>query len=225
MEWEIDLSEVNGLRGWYGKQPKLIQRASAMLLNEYAFEVRRGAVKHIDRLMIVRNARFVDSRMRVTKAGYNTPINQQRSVTGSVASPRFTGWTEQEGGPTRRTHYATLAGRGGNKQKQIRPVVRFKPGTDILDRDDYPTPDGGRTNVGGYFAIMRRLKENRMMRIGKVVYKRNRNKIQPVQILGKKPPKRVAWMKQARAIYFRTHNPQTTWAKVVSRVLKPPPKR
>lgn len=231
MEWNIDLTEMNGLRKWYRNQPRLVQRGSAQLLNDFAFGVRKQAIQHIGRVMIVRAQAFVASRLRVTKTSGATPIGSQRSITGSIASERFSGWTEQEKGtPTSRHRFATLAGRGGDKHKKIRPGVRLKPSNEVITIAD-AKPVGGRgngpgtTNYGGFVAMMLREKENRLIRMKGSIYKRKRNKLEHVQTLRAKQPKPLRWLRQSRAIYFKTHNPQDMWNRIAGSLIKPPPKR
>lgn len=224
-EWDIDLTEVNGLRGWYKKQPRFIRIASAMLLNEFAYGTRNTAVKHIADKMIVRNTRFVETSLRYTKTSTSTPINQQRSYAGSVDRNRFTGWREQEKGtPVKHPRHATIAGRGGSKTKQIRPSVRLKPNNTVIGRADFKTPRGGKDNLGAYLAMMIRTKDTRLFATGDKLFRRNRNKMELVQKLRPKQPKRIPWLRQARAIYFRKNPPHATWARVVGRLMKPPGK-
>lgn len=225
MEWKADLHEVDGLRKWYGKQPRLVRVACGTMLNEFAFGVRTEAIKQIGRFMIVRNPKFVSGRIRVTKARITAPVEVQAAWTGSVATNRFTGWTEQEfGKKAARNRLATIKGRGGDKTKQIRHAVRLKPKNDVVTMDDPDyQPKGDR--LGGFIAMVMRKKERRLIRIKGSFYKRNRKKLELVQSMdGKKQPKRLRWMRKARAIYFRKTNLDALWRKTVDRTMRPPGK-
>lgn len=241
-EWEIDLREINGLRQWWGKQKRLVQVASAQLLNRFAYGTYEGAYREIDRRMIVRNSGFVKSRLRYTKALASTPIGSQVSRAGSTKKDRFSGWVEQEQGkPTSRHRFATLAGRSGSKLKQIRPKVRLKPAHEVLTIEDY-RPRGGSGNIRGFVAMLIRKKENRLFRIAGSIYKRNtkvayrkqlhgpttttrplyRGGIEHVQSLQTKQPKRMPWLRTARAKYFKANPPQATWNRIASQLMRPP---
>lgn len=243
-EWDIDLTAIDGLRKWYGKQPKLMQRASAMLLNRFAWGTRDEAVRQISSHMVVRNDRFVKGRLRVTQTRTGTPIAQQRSVAGSVATNRFTGWKEQEYGTrTARKRVSTLASRNGSIQNQMRGPARLKRSTSVRTFSQLPmAPRGGPTNYGGYIAMLLRDRYKGLIRIGGKFYTLPRTnkaqfvgpgrqggnywkQLQLVQETKKEQPKRIRWMRTARAVYFKAHPPQKTWNAVVAGLMKPPPKR
>jgi hypothetical protein len=224
---EIDLREVRGLRDWYGKQPGRMRVASAQMLNHFAFGTRTGAIRQIDKTMTVRNPRFVSSRIRVTKASTGAPIDRQKSITGSVATQRFSGWTEQEyGTPTDRKRFATKAGRAGDMNKKIRPSARLKPGNEVITMDSpgyRPVGNAGR-NVGGFLAMLMRKKENRLVRIKGMLFKRKRKQMELVQVLRKKQPKQIHWLRDARAGYFRGTDIDKLWAKTATALMGKPGK-
>jgi len=246
MEWSIDMTEIHALAKWFRKQPKLIQKASGMMLNNFAFGVKREAAAHIARTMTVRNMSFVNSRLRVTKADLNADIDHQRSITGSVVAARFTGWTEQElGTPTARGRIATLAGRGGSESGQLKPSNRLKPGAEVVKISDY-SPRGGDTNYGGFIAMLFRRKERKIIRMGKGFFKLPSSKkqlpgpqrpgakgymkplwqeMQEVQEKKTKQPKQIHWLRQARAIYFKKADLDVMWGETLKRLMTPPPKR
>lgn len=234
MEWKVDLGEINGLRQWYRNCPRKMQIACSRMLNNFAFGVKDQVPKTIAQLMIVRNPRFVSSRIRVTKTSSATPIPNQKSITGSVAIPSgtagrgpFSGWKEQElGTRTDRKRVATLAARSGDKRKQMRPGVRLKPGVEVVTAEHYDyNPRGGSSNIGGMLAMMKRKGEQRIVKIGKVYLKLRRGKFEEVQIARKKQPKRIKWLKIARAQYFRNTNLNAMWAAVVTPLMGKPNKR
>ena len=222
MDYDIDWHEFEGNRKWYGDQKRLVPLAASMMLNNFAFDVRRQAITVINRTMIVRNKRFVDTRLKVTKARSGASLNQMQSITGAIRSERFSGWVEQElGKQTIHNRFATLAGRGGDKSKQIRPSVRLKRSNEVITPDKL-NPKGGPRNIGGIIAMMKRTSDNRLIRIGGVIMKRKRNKLEVVQILRKQQPKRNRWLTTARSAYFRRTNIQAMWASTVKKLMRPP---
>jgi len=172
-EWDIDLSAVDGLRYWYKKKPKLMQKASALLLNRFAWGTRDEAVRQISALMTVRNPKFVNSRLRVTQTAQSRPISQQRTIAGSVAIKghtkrgNFTGWTEQEfGTPVSRNRISTLAARKGNIQNQMQPRSRLKRANEVTTlAESALKPRGGTTNYGGWIAMLARQGYKGLVRI------------------------------------------------------------
>jgi hypothetical protein len=227
MEYAIDLHEVNGLRKWYGKQPSRMRVASAHMLNHFAFGTRTQAISVIGKTMTVRNPRFVARQVRVTKASTSSPVTVQKSLTGSVAMQRFSGWVEQEKGtPTNRKRFATLAGRSGVKTKQIRPVARLKPANEVITiQSSGYKPRGGVSNYAGFIAMLMRKGENRLIRVKGILLKRKRSKLELVQVLRKKQPKRIPWLRTARANYFRATNVDKLWEKTAMALMGKPDKR
>lgn len=251
MEWSIklatDMTEIRALAKWYRKQPNLIRKASATMLNNFAFGTKQEAFNVICARMTVRTPSFVKRQLRVTKADLSAPIDNQRSIAGSVASARFDGWTEQElGTPTARNRYATLASRGGTEQGKIKGGSRLKQGMKAITIEDY-APKGGNENWGGFIAMLFRKKERGLIRINHGFYKLPSNLRQlpgptrskkggstgsPLrrslvlqQDLHKKQPKKIHWLRQARAIYFKKTDLNAMWADTLKRFIKPPPKR
>lgn len=190
------------------------------MLNAFAFGTRTHAIRVIDRAMIVRNRRFVESRLRVTKANIHAPVSRQAAWTGSVPNARFTGWVEQEFGKrTSRNRASTLLGRGGSQQKQMRPSIRLKPGREVITPEDFGL-DG---NLGGFVAMLLRKRDNRIIRIKGSFYKRNRKRLQMVQKMEKVQPKRLRWMRRARGQYFAATDLDALWSRTC-RALMPPPR-
>lgn len=211
---------------WYRDQPQLLKRVTADMLNEFAFSTRTRALGVLNREMTIRNPKFVKGRLRVSKARPHARIGNQRSITGSVAKDRFTGWVEQESGQkTLRNRQSTLAGRKGDQKKQMRHVVRLKPKNDVITANtDGFQPKGGRNNLGGLLAIARRKKENRLIRYKSSFYKRKRNKFELVQQIKPVQPKRIRWIKRARLEYFKYTDINNTWRRISARHVKPPRK-
>ena len=243
MEWTVDLTEIKALRSWYKKQPNMFRKATATMLNRFAWGTRDQSVVQIAKTMTVRNSSFVSGRLRVTQAKFSTPIDDQRSYAGSVATARFSGWTEQEiGSPTARNRFGTLASRGNNILNQMRQGVRLKPGVEVVKIEDY-APRGGDSNYGGFLSMLFRRKERKLVKIGKGFYKLPSNvkslpgpmqnhpgmelhrELVLMQELKRKQPKRNRWLRQARAIYFGRTNLDDLWRSTLNRFMFPPPKR
>lgn len=222
MEIQIDFSELKGLQRWYGDQPRLVRIATGRMLNDFAFGTRTLAIREINDTMIVRNPKFVAGRIRVTKARESAPTNRQIAITGSMATARFSGWTEQElGTPQVRTRFASLAGRGGSETKPIRHVVRLKPRNSVVTREDYQMKSG-HTNRQ-FFAAAKRKKENRLLKVNGKLFKRKRLRFELVQVLKRpKAPKRNMWLKNSGDKYFRGVNLNAKWARITSALVRPP---
>lgn len=248
-EWDVDLSELEGLQRWYNLSPRKVQVASAMYLNNIAFGARDEAIVHLGRVMVVRNAAFVRSRLRVTKTAYSTPISAQRTIVGSVGADRFTGWKEQEeGAPVERKRISTLASRGGNMQRQMIPRSRLKPSAEVVKLGEQGQK-GGPGNWGGAVAMLMRKKYKGLInikgrfyilpgkgggfvgpgRIGSGADARVATglvrSLMLMQATKKEQPKRIPWLRDSVKKHFQKNPPQWTWQRTVSRVLKPPPKR
>lgn len=92
--------------------------------------------------MIVRNKRFVASKIKVDKTHTRQPISSQEAIVGSIDGPRFSGWVEQElGTKTKRTRVFTRLARRGSPTRPAQPSVRLKASNDFTTPDDYPRLD------------------------------------------------------------------------------------
>ena len=226
MRFEIDLREFVGFRKWIKEQPRQLRLVTGNMLNNFAFDVRRQNVKIIKRTMTVRNERFVKGRLRVTKARVTAPVKKQVAYTGSVAKDRFSGWVEQEfGKKSKRNRFSTLAGRSGDKNKQMRHIIRLKPKHEVvsIDHPDY-RPKGGATNIAGFFKMLERRGENRLVRVKGGYYKRKRKQFEMVQYQSDKQPKRNRWMLRSIQTYKRRSNFQAMFNREYNRVIRPPRK-
>ena len=75
--FEMDLQEIAQLIRWYRKAPKQYAKASGMLLNNLAFDARNAIIDEIDNGMIVRNKRFVASKIRVDKCKPSARVHEK----------------------------------------------------------------------------------------------------------------------------------------------------
>ena len=220
----LNANDLLKLRRFYKSSPKQFRRSIVNLINTYAFETRKEALKVIHSDMKVRNQSFVVSRMRVQTARLNT----MESKTGSIYSPRFSGWEEQETGKkTKRTRVATTLGRGGSDEGQIRPMNRLKPGKDFITPDDFNADSSDHRVVAMLRALEKQkytkpfiIKGHRKFKSG--LYKRHRKKIRRVQEFKSKnaQPKRIKWMTKARNNFFARANTREMWANSIKRTVR-----
>ena len=231
MEIRIDFDELDDWQRWATAQPRLVRKATGTLLNDFAFGVRFRAFRQIEATMEVRAPKFTKGRLRVQKARPSAPTNRQKSVVGSIKTPKtpkngaHSGWVEQETGQRHdRDHLPLLRSRNNIFSKKVRPITRLKPDRELIEAEhpDYRVR-GGRTNVQGFLAMARRRKENRLIRVGKVALKRKKNKFETVQSLKRpKQPKLQPWMAPAIERYFRRAPAQVSWNRIAQRVLTTP---
>lgn len=228
----LDVKDLIKLRKFYKRAPHLFARATASMLNSFAFGTRTQAIKTIKQKMTVRNERFVNSRMRVERAR-GSSILQQEAIAGSIESPRFSGWAEQElGTPTSRTRVANVLARGGNFNRQIKPSLRLKPGRDFPDANDFKGGDET-TRTATLINSAKRGKTRRPFIIGKNLkgklrtlksglYRVRRKKLERLQSFEpqKVQPKRIRWMTIARKEYFKRTNVKRLWGRTLERILK-----
>jgi hypothetical protein len=230
--FSLDIRDLIKLRKFYKRAPHLFARATASMLNSFAFGTRKEAIKTVKQKMNVRNDRFVNSRMRVEKArGSN--ILQQEAVAGSIESPRFSGWEEQElGTKTQRSRVANVLARGGDFNRQIKPSLRLKPSRDFQDANDYPGKDESTRTAAMInsaklgklrrpFIIGKKLKGKlRTLKAG--LYRVRRKKLERLQSFEPRnpQPKRIRWMTIARKEYFKKTNIKHLWGRTLERILK-----
>lgn len=212
----VDLNELAALAKLFRGIPKTAQKAVAQVLNDLAFAARTQIPRTLATRLIIRDPRFVQSRIRVSKAAPSQPIDRQKSEVGSVAGPRFSGWRElQHGGEPPKNRVASIAARGGNKRSKVRTASRMKSGkrfavasqfdaTGGSDRSKvqmmirlaaagglFIVPQGGRYGLSpGLYRVAR----------GKMTLASGRRapKIQLVQHLGRKPKgQRFDWIRSS----------------------------
>lgn len=221
---EINATDLMNLRKFYKKSPKRFNLSMVNLINSFAFETRKEALKVIHSDMQVRNQSFVVSRMRVQTARLNT----MESTTGSIRSHRFSGWEEQEHGTkTKRTRIATAIGRGGSESKQIMPMNRMKPGRDFPEPNDYEADTAEHRVVAMLRALKKAkytkpfvIKKHKKFKSG--LYKYHRKKVRRVQEFKSKnaQPKKIKWMTKARNNMFSKNNTRDMWANSLKRTVK-----
>ena len=223
----VKTPDIRNLEKFYKKAPKKFARASAGMLNNLAFQTRNTALVNIASDLVIRNPRFVASRMQVEKAK-SGPMSQQRAEVGSVARDRFSGWAEQEtGAEPLRNRVFTLTARRGNNQNQASPSSRLKPGNKIVDINDLNIAATGRMARRRIFIQMmsRRPKEPFVMRrkykkMRRGVYVFRGKRLLQLQAFDAMKVKRKPWMRPARAKVMTRSNIRAAWAKSIKFVLR-----
>ena len=229
--FEMEAKDIVTLIRWYRNAPKQFARASGTLLNNLAFGARASMLEEIDRGMVVRNKRFVASKIRVHKSHTRQPISSQEAIVGSVDGPRFSGWVEQElGKKTDRTRVFSMLARRGSAFRPAQPSARLKPSNDFPTPDDYPGLDEnhravvmlqslGRQNYRKPFVIKghRRIKPG-VYRFGGG--KRGKKQIHVLQQFKAKTvqPRRFRWLSLGYMGYMRRVHLGREWSRVITRI-------
>lgn len=224
-------SDLINLRKFCKNAPRQFNHAAAGVLNEQAFGNRRESLQIIESQMIVRNPSFVRSSMRVEKARGAMPIDQQRSIFGSVNKNRSTGFVEQETGEQdNRTRVGTLFSRGGSQSSQIKPGMRMKQGRNMVGVDDEPIKannESHRTVI--FLQMMARKKPSKPFKISKRykglkrgIYQFKGGKLKTLFDTDHKPraPKRVKWLSGGERNHRRSVDMRSVWAREVDKQLK-----
>lgn len=221
----IDLKDLFRLRRMYKKAPHLLAATMANLVNSFAFGTRAVSLNIIRKRMVVRAGKFVDSRVRVAKAR----AGRLQSEMGSIASPRFTGWVEQElDKPVQRTRvFGIMARKGDIRQKAI-GQSRLKPGAGHITPDQYPGRDERFRTTSMIMDIKRRgikksfvIRKHRKLKTG--LYRLLKGRVQMLQHFKTvRQPRAVRWMSGAIKLYMTGNRVRNEWAKSIRHVLKLP---
>jgi hypothetical protein len=222
--FKVQAGDLLKLRKFYKRAPNKFRSVQANVLNSFAFGTRAEQLDVIQKRMIIRNKRFASGSMRVEKAR----SGRLESRTGSLMRARFTGWQEQQtGGSDPRGRVATLLGRSGDINKQIRPMARMKPGQDFINPDDYPGKSNEHRTTVMLQAIHRNkerkpfiIKRSRKWKRG--LYKLHGRKIKMLQSFEPRSNRiqRIPWATIGKRRYFAVNKPRDVWAASIRRVLK-----
>ena len=118
--FSLNLADQKKLFETFKAAPKKFQRATAGFINTYAFKGRKDQIASIKNRMVVRNDRFLSSRIRVNRANPTEPINTMAADLGSIRGRNFSGWISQETGRgDERKRTITDVARDGDFKKQI----------------------------------------------------------------------------------------------------------
>jgi hypothetical protein len=222
LTFEFKPADMLLLRKFYKRAPNEYKRVMANMMTAFAFGTRAVSLNIIRKHMVVRNNRFVNSRVRVQKA----VSGRMRAIVGSVRGPRFTGWEEQEGAPTQRTRVFGIMARRGDIHRTAIGVSRLKPGADHIEPDDYQGRTERFRNTAMLMDIRRRkIKKpfviRRHSKIKPGLYRFVRNKLQMLQRFKfRKQPQKVKWMSGAVPLYMTRGRVRNEWAKSIRHVLK-----
>lgn len=133
----MDPAGLKKLEKFFKKFPVQARQASAGVLNSLAFTTRKYDIKNINRDMIVRNKRFVESSLRV-QTTKPRDIDHQVAYAGSINRPRFTGWKEQQKGtPPKRKRSITTAARGGSKTGRMKARAKLRGGNKFYKPEQF----------------------------------------------------------------------------------------
>jgi hypothetical protein len=213
-DFYMDNTQLRRLQKTFKQSPKLLRPVTANVINSLAFDAKKQYFREIDRNMIVRNRRFVESSLQVQKSR-SGPIEKQIALSGSVNRPRFTGWQEQqEGKPSKTKRAITTAGRGGNKRNISKSKARLRSGNKFYKPEQFTGRDlKGRfmfmmrvlnTRGGGEFIISSAIPTRRgTLKPG--LYSLRKHKITRFQTFNVDKSKRITWMTNAnKALKFST---------------------
>lgn len=223
--FELQDWDLKHLKKFYKNAPKQFGFATARVLTNHAGTSRLESLGIIDKKMMIRNRRFVQSRLRTKGARGSTPINRQFSMMGSIEADRFSGWVEQETGQrTKRKRVGTQEARGGTKEGQIKHAHRFKKQfLTIPDDVEVKNAQDEQHRITAAIIILRRKNYRKPFLIrshGKRLSlykfkgaKRSAFKLQthdPVK--GGLQPARVRWMRGGVGKYFKETDLRKLWA-------------
>jgi hypothetical protein len=214
-DFYIDQTDLKQLEKYFKDSPRLLQPITANVLTTLAFDVRKLYLRNIERSMIMRNRKFVESSLRVQKAR-SGPIERQIAYSGSVERPRFTGWREQQYGQSPRTKRAiTTAGRRGSKRHTAISKARLKTSNKF-----YKPQQFAGSNMHSRFMFMMRVLNTRgggeiiidrsiAIRKGKLqpgLYQLKNHKFQRLQVFGINKSIKIPWMsKSNQQLKFSTN--------------------
>jgi hypothetical protein len=223
--FDIKLNEILALRKWFKECPRQLQRATAVILNNYAFGTREMILRTLPEIMTIRNSGLPRKATWADKAKYSDRIEDQKSHVGTrtAGMKRFTGWVEQESGQkATRTRLQTLAARGGSKENVVEQRNRLKPATPVLTIAQY-NPRGGLMNYQGFAAMIRRKKYMGLYRIKDRVY-RDGKTVQKLHPTSGLQPRKNPFLLFSAGRYHKSIDLSAMWYRTVQMVLKPPPR-
>jgi hypothetical protein len=223
--FDIQTRDVEALARFYVKAPRIFAQASGSMLNEFAFGTRIEAFYEIAGKMTVRNPKFVASRLQVTKSRLTRPIANQQSITGSVATQRFSAWQEQQlGKDTARKRTISLLARMGSTARQAAPRARLKPGNRIWKPEPFPGKDINQKSIVMMQKLSRAGVTEPFLLLHKTgmipgLYKFKGGKPRLLQSFATKQPHKIPWLTAGRERYFRETNLSALWARTLGYAL------
>jgi len=227
---KIDLKNLLDLQKFYKRAPRQFARASAGMINNLAFQARGEAIENIDDQMIIRNQRFINSRIKVQRARSGA-ISTQKATVGSVTADRFSGWIEQETGQApEMTRSFSVVSRRGQRGNKVVVAARLRSASTFPTVDDYnikAKDDDHRTMI--FIKIMQRdqprkpfVLKDKYKRFGIGIYKvLKRGRIKKLQSFDAPPtPKVRRWMEPAYKSVMTKQNIREQWARSIRHTLR-----
>jgi hypothetical protein len=229
--FQTDLREMRAFARWAKSDPRGLGVATGMMLNNQAFGSKKAIGETLETGQIIRNERFINSKIRVKKARFAGPIEQQVSMVGSIEAKRFSGLLEQQtGAKTKHRAVATKAGRSGSRSKVI--SRRYRLNKPYINPERYPRRRGFRT-ANPDINILVMLKQLRSIRYRAPFIITGHSKLPPglyrfkagkLQLLqGFDPdnlqPQRFKWLTLGVRRYFRRTNLDREWIRIARRVV------
>ena len=151
--FNLEQRDLKTVQRFYSQAPKKFRAVTGRVLNAFAFDTRKQAIKFVETEMMSRRKGFANRVLKVQTANFFSPIQSQASRVGSIKFPRFSGWIEQETGEQPQRRVATLLGRGGSKKRQISGPHRLRRGRKFKTPDEYK----GRTSTQRAVVMMQHL--------------------------------------------------------------------
>ena len=232
-DFSISRRDLLRLIKFYKRAPKQFMMASKGLLTSFAYQSREQQIREIQSSMTVRNINFVKARIRYAKARGNR-IDNIMAESGSIQSPRFTGWQEQElGTRTIRTRTQSLTARSSDWNKKIKGTARMKPANRFFDPDSEMEGSSTEQRMTAALAGMRK---GTVKKRNFLIKKKMRGKLKTLKrgLWGmqcklihrlqtfkpsKVQPKRNRWHSRAIRKTMAHINLRNEWAKQINRVL------
>jgi hypothetical protein len=230
MEVDMHSDDLIALLKFMKSAPDKFAAAQGMWVNRAAIKTRENILDYMHKHMIIRSPSFLKSRIKYRKAQRGRASVNRVAIVGSTKANRHTGWAEQEGlAEDKREKVLTLASRGGNRQKRVKPSLRMKPGISRPKPTDYP----GRTKrqrANSMLQIIGRTRSRKpfilfghrklpagLWRFG--AGPKGARDLEPIQLFDSKPakPKKLPWMTASVDKYFRTLNRKKVWAEIIRR--------
>ena len=231
--FELNRRDLLRLMKFYKRAPRQFIMASKGLLTSFAYQAREQQIREIQSSMTVRNINFVKARIRYQKASGNR-IDNIIAESGSIQSPRFTGWKEQElGTKSVRTRTQSLTARGSDWKKQVKGTARMKPANRFFDPDS--EMEGGSTEQR-MTAALAGMRKGTVKKRNFLIKKKMRGKLKTLKrgLWGmqrklihrlqtfkpsKLQPKRNQWHSRAIRKTMARINLRNEWATQINRVL------
>ena len=234
--FEMDKRALDHLEKVFNRMPRQAKKATADMINTFAFGSRIVALDTLQSKLFIRNKAFVArkgprSRVRVDRADSRVPIDRQVAWMGSKKFKRFSGWEEQETGKKAdRPRTPTIAARGGSIRKRVRGTFRANRLASA------PRPEQFGNNADTMLQLLGRMNfrqpmivtGHRKLRAGFWKFEGRRgshpyratHKIRLLQAFNKKPQtiKRNPWMAPSLKKYMATANRPRLWKEALRRV-------